>query len=302
MSDVVAVSQDLAGTGPASGPDGAGRPRRRPRTGSDRWRRLVTPGLVVSAAVVVLAVLWALFPTWFTGADPLVGVTSDSFSPPSGEYPFGTDQTGRDLYARMVHGAGLSLQATVLAVAISLTVGTTLGLLAGFIGGVVDDVVMRSVDVLLAIPGLLLSLMIVTALGFGTIRVAVAVGVAGIAGFARVARSEVLRVRESLYVEAAFTSGARWPSVLLRHVVPNSAGPIISLATLELGTAILAVSSLSFLGYGEPPPTPEWGVLVSEGRDFLAGAWWLSTLPGLVIVAVVLSFNRLSRAITAGTR
>lgn len=298
MSDVSVVAQEQVG---AAGPGAHDRRPSRSR-GDDRWRRLATPGLILSGAVVLVVVLWALFPTWFTDVDPLVGVTSESFTAPGSEHLFGTDQTGRDLYARMVHGAGLSLQATLIAVAISLSVGTTLGLLAGFVGGIVDDVVMRAVDVLLAIPGLLLSLMIVTALGFGTTRVAVAVGVAGIAGFARVARSEVLRVRESAYVEAAFTSGVRWPGVLARHVVPNSAGPIISLATLELGTAILAVSSLSFLGYGEPPPTPEWGVLVSEGRDFLAGAWWLSTLPGLVIVAVVLAFNRISRAITAVTR
>lgn len=262
---------------------------------------LLQPGLLLSVAVIVVVLLWALVPAWFTTVDPLVGVPAEKFTPPGAEHWFGTDETGRDSYSRMVHGARLSLQATGIAVAIALTVGTTIGMIAGFIGGVVDDVLMRIVDVLLALPGLLLSLMIITALGFGTTKVAVAVGVAGIASFARLARGEVLRVRHAPFVEAAFASGVRWPGVLARHVLPNSAGPLVSLATLEFGTAILAVSALSFLGYGEPPPTPEWGVLVSEGRSFLASAWWLTTLPGLVIVAVVLSFNRISRALSAWT-
>lgn len=271
--------------------------------GRQRARRstLWTPGLVLAVAIILVVVAWALVPSWFTGIDPIAGTPAAKFTPPGAGHWFGTDQTGRDLYARTVHGAGLSLQATVIAVTIALVAGTTIGMVSGFVGGVVDDVLMRVVDVLLAIPGLLLSLMIVTALGFGTTKVAIAVGVAGIASFARVARGEVLRVRSAPYVEAAFASGVRWPGVLTRHVLPNSAGPLVSLATLEFGTAILAVSALSFLGYGEAPPTPEWGVLISDGRNFLASAWWLTTLPGLVIVAVVLSFNRISRALSAWT-
>lgn len=279
------------------GAEGSPPRRRRP------WRRLLRqPGLVVSVAFLLVVALWALVPGLFTTHDPLVGVPADRFSPPSADHIFGTDQTGRDLWARVVHGTRLSMLATVVAVSIAMVVGTLLGLLAGFVGGVLDSVVMRAVDVLLAIPGILLSLMIVTALGFGTMKVAIAVGVAGIAGFARIARSEVLRVRSSPFVEASFAAGQRWPAVLFLHVLPNSLGPIIALATLDFGTAILSVSALSFLGYGEPPPAPEWGVLVSEGRNFLANAWWLTALPGLVIVCTVLSFNRLSRALSDRSR
>ncbi|MEU2254523.1 ABC transporter permease [Nocardia xishanensis] len=253
-------------------------------------------GLIVSAAVTLLALGWALAPSLFAGGDPLTGVPAEKFQPPSAEHWFGTDNLGRDLYTRMVHGAGLSLTATLSAVALALVAGALLGLLAGAIGGVVDAVAMRVVDVLLSIPALLLSLALVTALGFGTRNVAIAVGVSLIANFARVMRSEVLRVRRAVYVEAAHASGVRWYAVLARHVLPNSYQPVLALAAVEFGMAVLSVSALSFLGYGAEPPTPEWGSLISEGRNYLATAWWLTTLPGLVIIGVVLAAQRLGRA------
>ncbi|WP_265522368.1 ABC transporter permease [Oerskovia flava] len=255
------------------------------------------PGLVLSGLVVLLVVAWALVPQIFTAHDPIIGVPADRLQPPSAAHLFGTDHLGRDVYARVVHGASVSLRATVVAVAVGLLGGSLLGLLAGFLRGWVDDVISRVVDVLLAIPSLLLSLAIITALGFGTVKVAVAVGVASVATFARVMRAEVLRTSTSVYVEAAHASGVRWYTVLRRHVLPNSSGPVVALTALEFGTAVLAISALSFLGYGTPPPAPEWGSLVSGGRDYLATAWWLTTLPGLVIVAVVLSANRIARAL-----
>ncbi|MEV6389117.1 ABC transporter permease [Nocardia xishanensis] len=253
-------------------------------------------GLIVSAAVTLLALGWALAPSLFAGGDPLTGVPAEKFQPPSAQHWFGTDNLGRDLYTRMVHGAGLSLTATLSAVALAVVAGALLGLLAGAIGGVVDAVAMRVVDVLLSIPALLLSLALVTALGFGTRNVAIAVGVSLIANFARVMRSEVLRVRRAVYVEAAHASGVRWYAVLARHVLPNSYQPVLALAAVEFGMAVLSVSALSFLGYGAKPPTPEWGSLISEGRNYLATAWWLTTLPGLVIIGVVLAAQRLGRA------
>jgi peptide/nickel transport system permease protein len=159
---------------------------------------------------------------------------------------------------------------------------------------------MRLVDTLLAIPGLLLSLSVIVLLGFGSINAAVAVGLVSVAHFARLARSEVLRVRQSDYVEAAFGSGGRFWPVLRRHVLPNSLTSVLGLAALQFGLAILALSTLGFLGYGAPPPTPEWGLLIAEGRDFLARAWWLTAAPGVVVVLVVLSAERISRAIGAG--
>ncbi|MGY2154173.1 ABC transporter permease [Nocardia gipuzkoensis] len=257
-------------------------------------------GLLVAAAVALLAVGWALAPSVFAGGDPLTGVPAQKFQSPSAEHWFGTDNLGRDLYTRMVHGAGLSLTATLAAVGIALVAGSLLGLLSGAIGGVIDAVVMRLVDVLLSVPALLLSLALVTALGFGTGNVAVAVGVSLVANFARVMRSEVLRVRQAVYVEAAHAAGVRWYTVLARHVLPNSYQPVLALAAVEFGMAVLAVSALSFLGYGAKPPTPEWGTLISEGRNYLATAWWMTTLPGFVIIAVVLAAQRLGRAIEKG--
>jgi len=267
----------------------------RPIPGRRLRHPLLTPGVLASFAVVLVILGWALVPGLFTAADPLVGVPADKLSPPSAAHWFGTDNLGRDLYARTVHGTGLSLQAALLALGLGLAVGALVGLVAGYLGGAVDAVLMRTTDVLLAIPGLLLSLAVVTALGFGTLKVAIAVGVAEVATFARVMRSEVLRVRTTTYVEAAVLAGARRSAVLARHVLPNAAAPILVLATVQLGVIVLAVSSLSFLGFGAVPPTPEWGSLVAEGRNYLSVAWWFTTLPGLVIAALVLAANRLGR-------
>ncbi|MFE9579782.1 ABC transporter permease [Nocardia sp. NPDC006044] len=268
------------------------------RTPALRWKWLRDNlVLALSGVVVLIAVGWALFPSVFASGDPLIGVPAQKFQSPSAQHWFGTDNLGRDLYTRMVHGAGLSLTATLAAVGIALLTGSFLGLLSGAAGGIVDAAVMRVVDVLLSIPALLLSLALVTALGFGTRNVAIAVGVSLVANFARVMRSEVLRVRHEAFVEAAHAAGVRWYTVLLRHVLPNSYQPVLALAAVEFGMAVLSISALSFLGYGAKPPTPEWGSLISEGRNYLATAWWMTTLPGLVIVAVVVAAQRLGRAV-----
>jgi peptide/nickel transport system permease protein len=277
---------------------GAGLPglptsRRRPRK-AHPW---LAPGLLTSAVWLILVAVAAFAPGLLSGSDPYASDGAALLQAPSGAHWFGTDQIGRDLYSRVVHGAALSLKATLIAVGVGVCVGATVGLAAGAAGGWLDAVLMRVVDVLLAIPSLLLSLAIITVLGFGTINVAIAVGFGSVAACARIMRSEVLRVRQSTYVEAATSLGVRPSTVLLRHVLPNSAGPVLVLAALDFGTAILAVSSLSFLGYGAKPPTPEWGSLVATGRDFLGSGWWLTTLPGLVVVATVLAANRIARAL-----
>ncbi|WGW11266.1 ABC transporter permease [Saxibacter everestensis] len=278
-----------------------GNPAARQRTGRTSsigsFRFLRKSASIVSVAVLAVVLAWALVPTLFTDADPITGNPAARLRPPSAEFLFGTDQLGRDVLARMIHGSSLSLRATLIAVAISLVVGVVIGLISGFFGGRVDDILMRIVDVLMAIPGLLLSMAIVTALGFGTVNVAIAVGIAAVASFARLSRGEVIRWKNATFVEAATASGVRTGTVIIRHVLPHAAGPVLALAALEFGTAVLAVSSLSFLGFGAPPPQPEWGLLVAEGRDFLASAWWLTTLPGLVVVAVVLAANQLSRTL-----
>lgn len=264
------------------------------------WLR--RPGLVLSIVVVALVLLWALIPGVFSAHNATDIVPAEKLQGPSGAHPFGTDNLGRDQYARVVYGARLSLQAAAIAVLVASVVGSLIGLLAAFAGGWVDDALMRAVDVLLAIPALLLSLAIITALGFGTMNVAIAVGVASTASFARVMRAEVLRIRTALYIEAARSGGVRWFSVLTRHVLPNASGPVTVLTTLELGTALLAVSALSFLGFGARPPAPEWGSLVSFGRSYLDSAWWMTTMPGLVVAVVVLAVNRISRAVEDARR
>ncbi|SER08515.1 ABC transporter permease [Actinokineospora terrae] len=260
------------------------------------------PGLVLSGAVIVFVLLCAVAPELFTSQDPIAGVPAERLQGPSAAHLFGTDETGRDVFARVVHGAALSLRATVLSVLVSLIAGAALGLLAGSRGGWVDSLVMRVVDVLQSVPSILLSLALVTALGFGTTNVAIAVGVANLATFARLMRAEVLRVRTGVFVEAARAAGVRWTGVLARHILPNSLGPVLVLATLSFGTAVLEVSALSFLGYGATPPTPEWGSLVAGGRGFLATAWWMTTFPGLTVAAVVLATNRISRALDGERR
>lgn len=277
------------GTGTAGDPPA----RRIRRTRGSLERPPVS--VLVALVLVALAVAAAFVPGLVAPHSPIEGEITDKLLPPQAGHPFGTDHLGRDVLSRVVHGAALSLQATAIAVGLAFGAGSLLGLLAGFVGGAVDAVIMRVVDVLLAIPSLLLSLAVVAALGFGITNVAIAVGIGSVASFARVTRAEALRVRTSDYVEAARIIGAGKTTTVLRHGLPNSMGPAIVLSALELGHAVLAVSALSFLGYGEPAPAPEWGKIVSEGRDYLATAWWITVLPSAVIAAVVLSTNRISR-------
>ena len=268
-----------------------------PRGPSSSRRRRPTPSLVLAGLVLLTVAGWAAFPSLFTSHDPLFGDSAIRLLPPSVEHLFGTDQLGRDAFARFVHGTRASLHATAIAVAVAAGGGVLLGLAAGFAGGVVDAVISRLLEVLHAIPGLLLSLTLIAALGFGTGKIGLAVGVAGIPSFARVMRAEVMRVRTSLYVEAARTAGARTPALLTDHVLPHAIGPVAALAVLEIASAVLAVSALSFPGFGSPPPAPEWGALVAEGRDYLASAWWLTILPGLAVALVVVCANRVARGI-----
>jgi peptide/nickel transport system permease protein len=275
---------------------GAGR-----RATASALRRLtslkrIPVGLVLSWLVIAVVVLWALFPALFTSYSGTVGVARQQLRAPSAEHWLGTDALGRDLLARIIYGASQSLSGAFVAVGVGLLVGTALGLVAGAARGRADSLIMRGVDVLLSIPQLLLSLSIVILLGFGTVNAAIAVGVTSIASFARLARSEVVRVRASDYVEAAFGSGGTFSRVLLRHILPNSLTSVIALAALQFGSAILAISTLGFLGYGAPPPTPEWGLLIAEGRNYIARAWWLTAVPGVVVILVVLSANRISQS------
>jgi ABC-type dipeptide/oligopeptide/nickel transport systems, permease components len=256
---------------------------------------LSRPGFALALLVVLFALAAAVVPQWLAHFDPYATSPAAKLTAPGAAHWFGTDELGRDLYTRVVYGASLSVQAALLAVGIALAGGLGLGVLAGFAGGRVDAALMRVIDVLLALPGLLLALAIVTAIGFGTVPVAIAVGVGIIPGFARTTRAEVLRVKTLPYVEAARLGGASWCRTLLRHILPNAWGPVAVLATLDFGAAILATAGLSFLGFGAAPPAAEWGTLIANGRHFLITAPWVSLLPGLFVVAVVFSLNHLAR-------
>jgi len=272
----------------------------RPRS---RWQRMVEqtapllrrPGFMLATLMVLLTLIAALLPEVFSHYDPYATLPSAKLLPPGASHWFGTDELGRDLYTRVLYGARLSVQAALLAVGLALFSGLGLGIVAGFIGGRIDALIMRVIDVLLALPGLLLALAIVTAIGFGTVPVAVAVGVGIIPGFARTTRAEVLRIKTLPYVEAARLGGASWTRTLLRHVLPNAWGPVMVLATLDFGAAILATAGLSFLGFGAAPPAAEWGTLIANGRHFLITAPWVSLLPGLFLVLVVFSLNHIAR-------
>jgi len=264
---------------------------------------------LVRKPVFLLAVLYVLFvvvsafrPRLFTSRGPYDTHPEAAAQAPSVHHLFGTDIYGRDLWTRVLYGSPLTIKATLIALAIALVAGLGLGIVSGFFGGLVDGLLMRAVDVLLAIPGLLLALSIVTALGYGTVPVAVAVGVGIVPGFARTTRAEVLRVKTLPYVEAARAGGASWTRVLLRHILPNSWGPVAVLAVLDAGVAIIAIASLSFLGFGAAPPAAEWGTLIADGRNYLVTAWWLSLLPGLFVALLVLGLNHISKTLQELTR
>ena len=258
-----------------------------------RWR---SPATILSLIVLVIAALWALLPGVFATYEPYKGVDVALLAPNS-EHIFGTDAVGRDVYSRVVYGTRQSLLGALIAVVVGLVLGTLIGLVAGTQRGWVETVLMRFVDVLLAIPGILLSLSIIIVTGFGSLQAAFAVGMTSVATFARLARSQVIQIAGADFVEAAYGSGATQTQVLFRHVLPNSLTPVLALAALQFGTAILQLSILGFLGYGAPPPVPEWGLLIAEGRDFMSTAWWLILLPGLAIVATVMSTNHISQVI-----
>ncbi|RSW53959.1 ABC transporter permease [Klebsiella aerogenes] len=273
--------------------------RRRPVN----WRRFsLQPGLWLAWLVMTVAVLMAFAPQWFTEFNPLDGIAGAQRLAPQAGHWLGTDQLGRDVWSRIVYGAGHSLSAALAAVAMGLVFGTALGTVAGALGGRVEAVVMRIVDILLAIPSLLLSLTVIILLGFGTLNASMAVGVAAIASFARLSRAEVVRIRHSDYVEAAYGSGGTFLAVFWRHILPNALSPVLAFATLQFGQAILALSTLSFLGYGTPPPVPEWGLLIAEGRNYLSTAWWLTTFPGIAVITVVLAANRISQQLNRERR
>jgi len=261
---------------------------------SDAFARLRrNHGAMLGAAGLLLLILVALLASVLAPYDPIEMVPRDRLQSPNPQHWLGTDIFGRDILTRLMYGAQISLLVGVISVTISILIGVNLGLIAGYYGGLLDTLTMRLIDVMLAFPGILLALAIVAVLGPGLFNVMIAVGVAAVPTYARVVRGAVLSVRQNAYVDAALVVGCKNARILFRHVLPNVLAPIIVIATLRVGGAIISGAALSFLGMGAQPPTPEWGAMLTEGRNYMRVAWWITTFPGLAIMVTVLSMNLL---------
>jgi ABC-type dipeptide/oligopeptide/nickel transport system permease subunit len=255
------------------------------------------PTGMAGAIILLVLVLLAISSPITAPYDPIETDFSVRLQSPSRAHPFGTDDLGRDVLSRLMAGGRISLRAGVVAVAIASVWGTVIGVVSGFYGGLVDSTIMRLIDVAMAMPGILLSMVFIFTLGPSLTNVMIAVGLASIPSYARLARGSVLSARENAYVDAARVLGAPDRMIMFRHILPNIVAPILVVATLGLGSAILSIAGLSFLGLGAQPPTPEWGVIISDGRARLATAWWISTFGGLVIMLSVLAINLLGDAL-----
>lgn len=250
-------------------------------------------GATVGGIALGLLVLLALAAPVIVPRNPIQVVPDDSLEPPSAQHLLGADRYGRDVLSRLIFGTRISLAIGVLSVGIGAAIGVPIGLIAGWMGGAIDTVISRVTDAMLAMPGILLALSIITVLGAGLNNAMIAVGIASVPTYIRLVRGLVLSAKENVYLEAARVMGCSTTRVMFRHVLPNVGASIIVLSSLGMGTAILSAASLSFLGLGAQPPTAEWGAAVSEGRDVLDTAWWVSTFPSLAIMIAVLSINLL---------
>lgn len=255
--------------------------------------------LVAASIVLVIMAGMAIAPALFAPGDPLATDLTAALRPPSATHLFGTDQSGRDIYTRVVHGArtsiGIGLVATLLAVLVGLLLGTGVGLAPRPVG----VVAMRGVDVLLAFPEFLVALVVVAMLGPGPVTVAIAVTVAAVPVYIRLARAHTIALRQADHVEAAYLLGVPRPIAITRHVLPGVASSLSVLATIGVGSAILAAAGLSFLGLGPAEPAPEWGLMLAGGRNVLGQAWWIAVFPGLAITLTVIALSVVGRALRA---
>ena len=256
------------------------------------WSIQATPPSVLLAGLFLLVLAVAIaYPPLVTHFDPLTSDIAQTLQPPGAQHWFGTDRIGRDVFSRVIYGARYSLLVGLASMLVSLAIGLMIGMTAALGKRLTDESASRVFDVLSAFPPILLSLFVVTFLGQGIVNIAIAVGIASIPKFGRVLRSQTLVVRRADYVTHAVSYGLSRSRVFLRHVLPNVLVVVPVIATIDIGSAIIAVSGLSFLGLGPQPPTPEWGVMLAEGRDVLRVAWWPSVFPGLAITLTVIAFS-----------
>lgn len=265
-----------------------------PTTGRGRkiLRRMLRNRLAAIGFVIVVGiVLLAIFAPYVAPHDPTEQQYDKIEEPPSVEHPFGTDNLGRDVFSRTIHGTQYALFLGIVVVTLQMLIGVSLGLIAGYYGGFTESAIMRVVDIALSIPGVVLALAIAGMLGGGLWPLIIALTLVGWRGFARLVRGDVKSVMEEEYIEAARASGASDFHIITRYVLPNASSSIIVYATLTMPTIVLWSAGLSFLGMGVQPPTPEWGALIADGRGRIDTAWWIATFPGFAIMATVIGFN-----------
>ncbi|GAA0196132.1 nickel transporter permease [Haladaptatus pallidirubidus] len=248
---------------------------------------------LIGLALVLLVVSSALLAPWIAPYEPNEQDLLNRLDSPSSEHIMGTDQLGRDMFSRLLYGAQISLRVALVVVAITLMIGTFVGVVAGYAGGWVDEALMRFVDILLAFPGILLALVIAGILGPSLTNIMIALAVVGWTQYARIIRGSVLSIKEKEFIKAARLMDVSKPRIIWRHVLPNVITPVVVLATMDMAYVILGTAGLSFLGLGAQPPTPEWGAMLSQGRNHIQTAWWVVNFPGLVIMITVLGFNLL---------
>lgn len=260
----------------------------------EMWASLVSnKGAVAGLGIIVVLALLALFGRWLMPYDPNYSDMTMSFRPPDASHWFGTDQLGRDIFSRIIDGAHISLTVGISAVAIALTIGTVLGAVAGYRGGRADTVIMRFMDMMLAIPSILLAIAFMAALGKGIDKAVIAIGLVSIPEYARIVRGCILSVKENDYVQAAKVIGNKGTRIVFKHIVPNILSSIVVRATLGISTAVLDTSALGFLGLGVQPPFAEWGDMLGRARGFIFSAPYTLIFPGVAITLTVLAFNLL---------
>ncbi len=260
------------------------------------WRRLKRNKMAIVGLVILVALfLLAIFADVIADYDNVVikQNLAHRLQGPSAAHWLGTDEFGRDIFARLVHGTRVSLKVGIVAVGISIVIGGILGAIAGYYGGKLDNIIMRIMDIFLAVPSILLAIAIVSALGPSIINLMLAISISSVPSYARIVRASVLSIRDQEFIEAAKAIGASNTRIIFRHIIPNSLAPVIVQATLGVASAILSTAGLSFIGLGIQPPAPEWGSMLSGGRQYLRYAWWVTTFPGVAIMITILSLNLL---------
>lgn len=260
-------------------------------------RTLRNPLSLAGLVLIGLLVITALVAPWVAPYDPFQTDVTHRLEQPSRGHPFGRDQLGRDILSRIIYGTRISLRIALLTAVISTVIGAPLGIVSGYFRGRTDDLLMRVTDMFMAFPRLILAMAIAAALKPTLENVVIAIALASWPAYARLARSMAIGIREEAYIEAARAIGANQGRILARHVFPGVVGPMVIQVSLDMGGIILTAAGLSFIGFGAQPPSPEWGLMIAEGRSYLTIAWWLSTFPGLAISLVVLGFNLLGDGI-----